>query len=131
MAGIAAYMQKAMLDWSLGGAIPTRPANWSVGLALGAPSSVSGSEIGTGSGLSRATCPFPGASSPAGSASNSSAMTFGPALSSAAITGIQVWDTTAAAAGNMLYYGTLATARTLASGDSLVIAVGSLVITLA
>ena len=31
----------------------------------------------------------------------------------------------------MIYYGTLATARTLASGDSLVIAAGSLVITMA
>jgi hypothetical protein len=37
---------------------------------------------------------------------------------------------TVATGGNVIWYGTLATARTLGVGDSLVFAVGSLTITL-
>jgi hypothetical protein len=131
MTGIAAYAAKAQIDWLCGGAIPTRPATWGVGLSLGAPTSVAGSEVGTGSGLSRVTCLFAAAVTPAGSASNSSAMTFGPALSAASITGMVLYDTMAATAGNMLIFGNLATARTLGSGDSLVIAIGALTYSLA
>jgi hypothetical protein len=44
-----------------------------------------------------------------------------------------VWDTFAVAAdaGNMLWYGNLATARTVASGDSLVFAVDAMTVSLA
>ena len=52
-------------------------------------------------------------------------------ISAATISGLQVWDTAATTAGNMLYFGTLATARILNAGDSLVFSVGALVITLA
>jgi len=71
------------------------------------------------------------AASPAGSASNISAMTFGPISSAATISGLQIWDTMAATVGNMLWYGTLTTARPLNAGDSLVFAAGALIITLA
>jgi hypothetical protein len=130
MAGVSAYGEKAMLDWILGGAAPTRPTAWAVGLSLGAPSSVSGSEVATGSGWTRQPATFAAAASPAGSATNVNAMTFGAGLTAATFTGLQLWDNTAAAAGNMLWYGTLATVRTLGVGDSLVIAAGALTITL-
>jgi len=130
MANIAAYAEKAMLDWVLGGATPTRPTVWGVGLSLGAPTSVSGSEIGTDSGYTRQTVVFNAAASPAGSASNSGAMTFGPFSTAQSISGLLVTDTLATA-GNMLWYGTLATARTVGPGDSLVVAAGSVLITLA
>jgi hypothetical protein len=128
MAGISAYMEKAMLDWTLGGA-PVKPAAWSIGLSAGVPSSISGSEIAVATAV-RQTVAFAAAASPAGSASNSLAATF--AFNSAAtISGLQVWDTAATTLGNMLYFGTLATARVLNAGDSLVFSVGALVITLA
>jgi hypothetical protein len=73
---------------------------------------------------------FGAAASPAGSASNTAAMTFGPFSSSAAIQGLVVYDTTAFTAGNMLWYGSLLTARTVLPGDTLVVAAGSLIITL-
>jgi len=131
MANIAAYAQKAMLDWVLGGASPTQPAARFVGLSLGNPSSVSGSEVSTGSGYARQTGIFGAAASPAGSASNATAMTFGPFSSAQSISGLQVWDTGLSAnSGNMLWYGLLATARTVGVGDSLVFAVGALGITL-
>ena len=130
MANISDYAEKAMLDWVLGGATPTRPAAWGLGVSLGTPNASAMSEIATGSGFNRATVVFGAAASPAGSAINTTAVTFGPASAAATIVGIHVWDTAAATAGNPLWYGTLATTRTLASGDSLVIASGALVITL-
>ena len=131
MAGISAYLQKAMLDWSLDAVAATRPTSWSVGLSLGVPSSISGSELPTGSGMTRQTLQMAAAASPAGSCSNTNAMTFGPILSSATISGLQVWDTVAASGGNMLWYGTLTTARALNAGDWLVFSAGALIITLA
>lgn len=130
MAGISTYNEKAMLDWNLGGAAPTRPANWAIAISPGAPTSVSGSEFATGSGITRQAGTFVAAASPAGSASNSNAMTFGPVSAGCTVSGLSIWDTTVAATGNMLWYGNLATARTLGAGDSLVINAGQLVITL-
>lgn len=133
MSNVSAYLEKALLDWSLGvAATPTRPAAWMVGLSLGAPSSTSGSEMANNSGYTRQTVTIAAAASPAGSASNANAMTFGPFSTAYAITGIQIWDTQGSTnTGNMLWYGNLSAARTVASGDSLVIAAGALLITLA
>lgn len=130
MANISAYLEKAMLDWVLGGATPTQPASRLAALSLGTPTSVSGSEVLPSSGYSRQTALFGAAASPAGSASNTAAMTFGPFSSSAAIQGLVIYDTTAFTAGNMLWYGTLLTARTVLPGDTLVVAAGALIITL-
>ena len=134
MAGIGLWAQKGMLDWILvNGATPTRPAGIFCGLALGAPASTSSSEVATASGYVRQSAIFGAAATPAGSgsASNSSAMTFGPFSSSAGITGLFLSDTVSSGAGNMLWFGNLTTARTPLPGDSLVIAAGALQITLA
>jgi hypothetical protein len=59
-------------------------------------------------------------------------MTFGPFSGAASITGIQIWDTVLTLnSGNMLYYGTLTTPRTVGVGDSLVIASAALTVSLA
>jgi hypothetical protein len=132
MAAVSAYAEKASLDWLLLGATPTRPGTNACGLSLGAPTSVSGSEITTGSGYARQTAGFIAAASPGGSATNTNAMTFGPFSGACSITGIQIWDTILTLnSGNMLWYGNLATARTLGIGDSLVIASGALTVSLA
>lgn len=133
MSNIAAYAEKALLDWVMGGATPTRPSAWGVGLSLGAPSSTSGSEMTTGVGYARQSPgTFGAAASPGGSATNTAAMTFGPFSSAFSISGIQIWDTVLSLnSGNMLWYGLLATARTLAIGDSLVIASAALTCILA
>jgi hypothetical protein len=130
MAGMAAYSEALVLNYLLGTAANTRPASFAVGLSLGAPTSATGSEIATGSGMSRTALVMGAAASPAGTMSNATALTFGPS-SGGTFSGLQVWDTVAATVGNMLFYGTLATARTLGAGDSLVFAVGALVISLA
>lgn len=130
MAGVSAYMEKALLDWSLGGATPTRPTAWGLGLSLGSPTSISASEVAVGSGWTRQTIAFAAAASPAGSASNSLAATFGAGLTAAVFSGFDLFDTASSVSGNMLFNGLLATARTLGVGDSLVFAAGAITVTL-
>jgi len=130
MANIGMYLAKGMLDWVLQGATPARPNALWAGLAAGTPTSVSGSEIGTLTGYSRLTALFGAAASPAGSASNTAAMTFGPFSSTGSILGMQLWDGSPVASSDMLWYGTLQTARTILVGDSLVLTAGALIITL-
>jgi hypothetical protein len=130
MANISAYLSKAYLDWCLLGATPTRPGALWAGLAAGVPTSVAGSELGTQTGYSRITALFGAAASPAGSASNTAAMTFGPFSSAGSVLGLQLWDGSPVGSSDMLWYGTLQTARTIGIGDTLVVAAGALIVTL-
>jgi secreted trypsin-like serine protease len=130
VANISAYAEKFALDYMLQGATATRPTAWGLALSTGVPNSTTFTEIATASGYAAQTMPMPLASSPAGSATNTVAATFGPFSSACTISGMALKDTTATA-GNPLWYGTLATPRTIGIGDSLVFAVGSLTITLA
>lgn len=134
MANITAYLQKAMLDWVLGGATPTQPAARFAALTYGTPFSTgggAGTEYSSNQGYARQTALFSAAASPAGSASNTAGMTFGPFSSSSAIQGLFIYDTLSIFSGNALWYGTLLTARTVLPNDTLVIAPGQLLITLA
>lgn len=131
MAAIGAYAEKVILDWTLTPTSSSRAGGCFVALATAAPTSLASSEVATGSGYAAQTCGFAAAASPAGSASNTVAMTFGPFSSAQSISGVVVKDTLSSGAGNNLYYGLLATARTVGPGDSLVIASGALTITLA
>ena len=131
MANIGAWGAAAMLDWVLGGATPVRPASRLVALSTGTPTSVSASgEYQTNSGYARQSALFGAAASPAGSASNTAAMTFGPFSSSNAIQGLLIYDTISINSGSIWWYGTLLTARTVLPGDTLTIAAGALIVTL-
>jgi hypothetical protein len=135
MANIAQSATAAILHWHLvPGSSPTRPATIAVGLSLGAPTSISGSEIPNTSGYStRQTCGFASpASTPTSSAfvSNTNAMSWAN-LSACSISGLQIWDTLLSNnSGNMLWYGLLAAPRTLSAGDALVVASAALTCTL-
>jgi hypothetical protein len=129
MANVASYAENLMLNFVNNAVAATRPTSWFGGLSLGAPSSVSGSEMANNSGYTRQSASIAGAT--AGTQSNLVAMTFGPFSTAYSITGIQIWDTQGSTnTGNMLWYGTLSVARTVASGDSLVLAIGALTCTL-
>lgn len=132
MANISAYLQKAYLDWALLGATPTRATACWAALATQAPTSAAINEIPVASGYTRVTALFAAASSPIGSATNSAAMTFGP-FSSAniPIVGLLIMDERTANGNNIMWYGNLQTARTAQVGDSLVVAAGALVISIA
>jgi hypothetical protein len=132
MSNIGLWSQKNLLDWSLLGAVPTRPSSIWVGLSLGAPASNAFSEVGSASGYARQVGSFGAAGTPAGSgsASNNSAATFGPFSSSNVISGLFITDNSALGSGNNLFFGNVATPRTPLAGDQLILPVGSLVITL-
>jgi hypothetical protein len=133
MANVAAPMQKSLLDWMLLGATPTRPASVFCGLSLAAPTSIASNEVATGSGYARTVPTFGAAitnTGNVGSASNNAAMTFGPFSSSAVINGLFLADTVSSGTGTGLMFGNLATVRTPLPGDSLVISVGALSVTL-
>lgn len=134
MANIGLWSQKNMLDFVLKGAAPSAPAAVYVGLMLSAPASNAvSSEVAAGSGYARQSPGFGAALTPAGSgsASNSAAATFGPFSSSCVISGLLITDSVSISAGNVLWFGNLATVRTPLAGDSLVLAIGALAITLA
>jgi hypothetical protein len=128
--GLGAY--KSMLDWSLKTSSIATPAAMFTGLSLGSPTTISFSEVGTGSGYARQAVTFAPAATPAGSASasNSLAVTYGTFSSSAVISGIFLADSVSSAAGSMLWYGTVATLRTPLPGDTVVLNPGALAITL-
>lgn len=132
MANIGLYAMKNMLDWSLKTTAPATPAGCFAGVSIGIPGSAASSEVGTGSGYIRSSLGFQAAQTPAGSAtaSNSASATFGPMSSSQAVSGMFLADTVSSGAGSMLWYGSLAAARTPLSGDTLSLAIGALTITL-
>jgi hypothetical protein len=132
MANIASFHQKTFLDWSLGGtgAAVTQPASRLAALASGIPTSISASELSPLSAYTRQTALFTAANSPAGSASNTAGMTWGPFSSVGTVQGLVIFDTSAFTQGNMLWYGSLLTARTVFVGDQLVVAPGALIVTL-
>jgi hypothetical protein len=132
MANIAQPLQKSMLDWALLGATPTRPGATFVGISIGAPTSVSSTEVATGSGYLRQSASFAAAGTPtsSGTVTNNNAMTFGPFSSSQVVSGLFIADTVSSGAGTLMFYGNLATVRTPLVGDSLVIGSGALTVTL-
>lgn len=132
MANVSAYAAKAMLDWLLGGATPTRPGTGqhALGLSFGTPSSTSGSECSV-TGYSRRVMNLAAAASPAGSASNGGSVAF-TVLSACTLVGWQLWDTQLASnSGNMLFQGLLSASSVMASADTLTFAIGAVKISLA
>ncbi len=119
----SAFMQKQILDWVLGGANPTRPAAQFIGLATGSPTSVSDSHAP----MSRVTCLFGAAASPAGTVSNTAVMTI---IATLAATPNNWFMYDATNAGNMLMYGSLNAQTTLSAGRPAGFAAGGLVLVL-
>jgi hypothetical protein len=133
MANIYATMTKVMLDWTTHAATPTQPAGFFMGLCSAAPTSVATNEVAAGSGYIRATCLMQAAVTTTGnlgSASNTASVTFGPFSSSQAIPGLFLTDSISTAAGTVTWFGNFTTARTPLPGDTLVVAIGALTITL-
>lgn len=131
MPALSTFLSQALLNWTTGAGAATQPgARW-VGLAVGTPTSVSGSEMGTLTGYSRLTALFSSATTAASVyASNSAAMTFGAFSSVGSALGLTLWDGSPVGSSDLLAYGTLQTARTFNPGDLLVFAAGALSLTL-
>ena len=72
MANVSPWLANALLDWSVGGATPIRPAARFVGFSLDAPTGTAFTEVGAGSGYTRQSATFAPATS--GSARNAATL---------------------------------------------------------
>lgn len=118
------FIAKALLDWALGGAAVTRPANRWIEFASGSPTSVSASAAPVQSRLSWNAA---AASSPLGAATNRS---LGTATATAACT-IIAWNMFwSSSGGSRLMWGTFSSSLGCASADTPAFAAGALTITL-
>jgi hypothetical protein len=132
MAGISTGLSVALLDWHLGGKAATQPSSRAVGISTTTPTSVSAFELVTGVGGNRQAVTYNSAVAAGMSAINSNTVSFGPMTNPYTIVGLQVWNTVSSGAASelMMWYGTLATARTLLANDSLTFNPGAIVHTL-
>jgi hypothetical protein len=131
MSNLSDYAEKLLLDWLLTNGAATRPTAWFVALHTAAPGETGTGEMGTTSGYVRRTVTFGAAVSGTGTTDNTADITFGPATTSnwGVVSGVSVWDATTA--GNCLFQGTFATARTININDQLTIAAGALDLSMA
>jgi len=125
MPGWDPFIEKALLDWVLQGATPTRPGKTYLQWATASPTSQSAFD---GPFSPRMTVTFGAAASPAGSVSNAAAFT-GTATAAATAVGWNLYD--ASVAGNRLAYGTLTASVGCKSADNPAFAAGALIVTLA
>lgn len=121
------YMENLAVDWVCGGSTPTRPSARYAALFTAAPSDSGGGTEVAGGGYARQAVVFNASSG--GSTGNSAALTW--TASGAAygtIVATAVYD--AATGGNMIFYGTLATSKTINDGDSFQLPAGGMTLSL-
>jgi len=119
------FIDKALLDWVLQGATPTRPGKTYVQWATASPTTQSAFD---GPFSPRMTVTFGAAASPAGTASNIAAIT-GTATAAGTAVGWNLYDNTVG--GNRLAFGTLTANVGCKSADNPAFAAGALRVTLA
>lgn len=122
------YLENALINGTLRATTYTAPSTVYVSLHTADPTDDgSGAEVSGGS-YARTAVTFGAPSN--GVATNSADVTFPQSTGAwGTITHVAIWD--ASTSGNMLYHSTLDTSKTIASGDVLKIASGSLSVTLA
>lgn len=127
---VSDVMEKAMLDWVLGGAVPTRPTARFLSFATASPTSQSAFDGPFSGGLfGRATITFASANSPQMSATNLNAFSNITATAVGTAVGWNLWNSSSG--GTRLAYGTATAAIGCASADNIGIAAGAIKITLA
>jgi hypothetical protein len=130
------FLELELLDHVWGNAAYTAPATIYVGLYTVAPTDAGGgTEVGTGTwsnyarvAVTNNATNFPAAA--AGAKSNGTAISFGAATSSGAVTVVAVGLFDASTAGNLLAWADLTTNKTVNNGDTPSFAANELDITL-
>lgn len=122
------YLENKILDHTTGKTSYTKPTAY-VGLYTAAPSDAGGGTEVSGSNYSRVTTAAGDWNAAAsGSTSNANAITFPtPSGSWGTVTHFGIFD--AATTGNLLWWGSLTTSKTIGSGDTASFAAGALVLT--
>jgi hypothetical protein len=122
---ITDVMEKAMLDWVLGGAAATRPSTRWISMATASPNVTSAFD---GPFQSRNTVTFAAANSPAMSVTNLNNLSLMTCSAAATVVGWNIWNSSSG--GTRLFYGTMTAAIGCKSGDNVQIGAGALKIVL-
>ena len=129
MSAASDYTENLALTYLLTSGSATRPTAWYVGLHTADPTDAgTGAEVSTsGTAYTRKTVAFTVTND---TASNSGTVTFNAATANwGTISHVGVWD--AASGGNLLFHGSVTSAKTIETGDTFQISTGNLDITLA
>jgi hypothetical protein len=130
MAALSDHSEKLLLDWLFTNGTAVRPTAWYIALYTAPPSDSGGGTELSGSGYARGAVTFAPAASPAGTTSNSNAVTFTASGSSwGVVSHMGLFD--AVTSGNLLVHGSLAAPLTIGDGDAVVFAIGSVELALA
>ena len=131
MAAMSDYLERKLLDHTLGTAAYTHPSQAYLALFTADPTDAgTGAEVSNsgGSTYARQTIDFNAAAGTGGAVTNSTAEDFTD-MPACTVTHIGIWD--ASASGNLLYHGAVSSSKTVASGDTISLAAGQLTVTLA
>ena len=128
MSAMSNYLETKVLDYVLRDTADWAPAAVYLSLHTADPAEDgSGAEVSGGS-YARQAITFNAAHATNGTIDNSSAEEF-TNMPGCTVTHIGIWD--AASSGNLLFYGAVTASKAVASGDTISLAAGALVITLA
>ena len=128
MAAMSDYLERKLLDHTLGTTAYTHPAQVYLALHTADPTDAAGGAECSGGSYARQTIDFAAASGTGGAVTNSTEENF-TSMPACTVTHIGIWD--AASSGNLLYHGAVSSSKTVASGDTISLAVGQLTVTLA
>jgi len=128
MAAMSDYLERKLLDHTLGTASYTHPSQAYLALHTADPTDAgSGAEVSGGS-YARQTIDFNAAAGTGGAVTNSTEENF-TGMPACTVTHIGIWD--ASSSGNLLYHGAVSASKTVADGDTISLAAGQLTVTLA
>ncbi len=110
------YLRNALANHTLRGVVYTPPSVWYIALFIVTPTNVGGGTEVTGGSYARQAVTF--STAVLGECHNTGVITYTtPTLDWGNIPGVALFD--ALTAGNMLYFGSLGTPRTVYAGDPL------------
>jgi len=128
MSAMSNYLETKVLDYVLRNTADWAPAAIYLALHTADPAEdASGAEVSGGS-YARQAITFNAAHATAGTIDNSSAEEF-TTMPAVTVSHIGIWD--AASSGNLLFYGAVTASKAVGAGDTISLAAGALVITLA
>ena len=128
MAAMSDYLERKLLDHTLGTAAYTHPSQAYLALHTADPTDAAGGAECSGGSYARQTIDFNAAAGTSGAVTNSTAEDFAD-MPACTVTHIGIWDH--ASAGDLLYHGSVSTPKTVADGDTISLAIGQLTVTLA
>ena len=128
MAAMSDYLERKLLDHTLGTAAYTHPSQVHLALHTADPTDAAGGAECSGRSYARQPIDFNAAAGTGGAVTNSTEENFAD-MPACTVTHIGIWD--ASSSGNLLYHGIVSSSKAVADGDTISLAAGQLTVTLA